>query len=125
MQEEQQSVSEILSSIRQVLSKEAATLKSEAPKETAKSYADNEQNDVVFELTPQMQVSQGTLIDSETALRTQEALNKLQAVKEESPIAGQVETVLRPMLREWLNANLPEIVERIVTQEVQRIINRR
>ena len=84
-----------------------------------------EQNDVVFELTPQMQVSQGTLVDSETALRTQAALNKLQAVKEESPIAGQVETVLRPMLREWLNANLPEIVERIVTQEVQRIINRR
>lgn len=125
MQEEQQSVSEILSSIRQVLSKEAATLKSEAPKETPKSYTDNEQNDVVFELTPQMQVSQGTLVDSETALRTQAALNKLQAVKEESPIAGQVETVLRPMLREWLNTNLPEIVERIVTQEVQRIINRR
>ena len=125
MQEEQQSVSEILSSIRQVLSKEAATLKSEAPKEIAKSYTDNEQNDVVFELTPQMQVSQGTLVDSETALRTQAALNKLQAVKEESPITGQVETVLRPMLREWLNANLPEIVERIVTQEVQRIINRR
>ncbi len=124
--QDEQSVSEILSSIRQVLSKEAATLKNDIAVESQTAQAPViEEPEVIFELTPQMQVSQGTLIDTDTAVRTQAALDKLNIVKEQSSINAQIETELRPMLREWLNANLPEIVERIVTQEVQRIINRR
>ncbi len=123
--QDEQSVSEILSSIRQVLSKEAATLKNDISVESQTARSSESENELVFELTPQMQVAQGTLIDSDTAVRTQAALDKLNVIKETVPMVGQVETVLRPMLREWLNANLPEIVERIVTQEVQRLINRR
>ncbi len=32
--------------------------------------------------------------------------------------------VLRPILKEWLDANLPEMVERIVREEVERISQR-
>ncbi len=123
--QDEQSVSEILSSIRQVLSKEAAILKNDIASETSKTVSDKAEEEVVFELTPQMQVAQGTLIDSDTAVRTQAALDKLNAVQPKEPMKAQVEAELRPMLREWLNANLPDIVERIVTQEVQRIINHR
>jgi cell pole-organizing protein PopZ len=33
-----------------------------------------------------------------------------------------VRDMLRPMLREWLDANLPSLVERIVREEVSRIV---
>ncbi len=122
--QDEQSVSEILSSIRQVLSKEVASLKND-PFIDSLSTDSNSEEDIVFELTPQMQVAQGTLIDTETAVRTQEALSKLNQIKTPTPITMELEQQLRPMLRDWLNTHLPEIVERIVTQEVQRIINHR
>lgn len=125
MQDEQQSVSEILSSIRQVLSKEAETLNNNVSDYTNSFNGAETSEEVIFELTPQMQVSQGTLIDTDTAVRTQAALEKLHAVKQPAGISEQVETELRPLLREWLNTHLPDIVERIVTQEVQRLINHR
>lgn len=36
-------------------------------------------------------------------------------------IEGVVRELLRPMLKEWLDENLPKIVERSVEAEVQRI----
>jgi hypothetical protein len=38
--------------------------------------------------------------------------------------AARIEAVLRPMLREWLDQNLPQMVERIVRQEIERLVNR-
>ncbi|MBQ8558217.1 MAG: DUF2497 domain-containing protein [Alphaproteobacteria bacterium] len=122
--QDEQSVSEILSSIRQVLSKEAASLKNDTFIDSNSTGLQND-DEVVFELTPQMQVAQGTLIDTETAVRTQEALSKLNQLQSPTPMVTDLEQQLRPMLRDWLNTHLPEIVERIVTQEVQRIINHR
>ncbi len=122
--QDEQSVSEILSSIRQVLSKEAASLKNDTFIDSNSAGLQND-DEVVFELTPQMQVAQGTLIDTETAVRTQEALSKLNQLQSPTPMVTDLEQQLRPMLRDWLNTHLPEIVERIVTQEVQRIINHR
>ena len=37
---------------------------------------------------------------------------------------GLVREMLRPMLKQWLDANLPDIVERIVAREVARILGR-
>lgn len=34
---------------------------------------------------------------------------------------ARVESVLRPMLREWLDDNLPDLVERLVREEISRI----
>ncbi len=36
-------------------------------------------------------------------------------------LEGLVREMLRPMLREWLDANLPEMVERIVAREIAKI----
>jgi len=36
-------------------------------------------------------------------------------------LEGLVREMLKPMLRDWLDANLPEIVERLVAKEISRI----
>ena len=36
--------------------------------------------------------------------------------------AARVETILRPMLREWLDENLPNLVEKMVRAEIERIV---
>jgi cell pole-organizing protein PopZ len=35
-----------------------------------------------------------------------------------------IEDMMRPMLREWLDQNLPAMVERIVQREIQKIVRR-
>lgn len=56
-----------------------------------------------------------------------EALSRL-VVRPETPgsdtLEGLVADMLRPMLRDWLDANLPKIVERMVQREIERIANR-
>ena len=46
-------------------------------------------------------------------------------IKPENPasdtLEGLVREMLRPMLKEWLDAQLPELVERLVAQEIARI----
>ncbi len=37
---------------------------------------------------------------------------------------GLVRELLRPMLKDWLDANLPELVERVVAREVARLVGR-
>ena len=39
-------------------------------------------------------------------------------------LEGLVREMLKPMLKDWLDANLPEVVERVVAQEVARISGR-
>ena len=115
---DEQSVAEILSSIRQVLSREAATL-------NANTIPIQPVREEVYELTPQMQLSAGRLVTPQTAMKTQAALEQLNAVKaNHMGVQQQVEQDLRPFLQEWLNKNLPDIVEKIVREEVQRIINK-
>ncbi len=54
----------------------------------------------------------------------------LQAVKDEPLVAGgrTVEEIarelLRPMLRSWLDENLPVLVERLVKEEIERVVGR-
>ncbi|MEN7537381.1 DUF2497 domain-containing protein [Aurantiacibacter flavus] len=39
----------------------------------------------------------------------------------ESPLEGMVREMLRPMLAEWLDKNLPAVVETLVREEIDRI----
>lgn len=56
-----------------------------------------------------------------------EALSRL-IVKPETPgtdtLEGMVREMLKPMLSEWLDANLPRIVETMVAREIERIVGR-
>ena len=39
----------------------------------------------------------------------------------ELTIEGMIREMLRPMLKDWLEENLPSMVERIVAQEIERV----
>jgi uncharacterized protein len=62
---------------------------------------------------------------AEAARGKLDALSRL-IVRPEAPgsdtLEGLVRDMLRPMLADWLDAHLPEIVERVVAREVSRIV---
>ena len=39
-------------------------------------------------------------------------------------LEGMIREMLRPMLREWLDRNLPYLIERLVKREIDDMINR-
>ncbi|MEP1442426.1 MAG: DUF2497 domain-containing protein [Hyphomicrobiales bacterium] len=49
------------------------------------------------------------------------ALHGGMGISSSSTIEGLMSEMLRPMLKEWLDENLPETVERLVREEIQRI----
>jgi cell pole-organizing protein PopZ len=53
-----------------------------------------------------------------------EKTNKLKVGPGEISIADMVKELIRPMLREWLDENLPGIVERVVRREIQKLVDR-
>ncbi len=55
----------------------------------------------------------------ELAARAFDMLRQELALPED--VRAMTEEMLRPMLREWLDANLPELVERLVREEIARI----
>ena len=72
-----------------------------------------------------------TLLSRTTAEASRQALASLSrmVVKPEDPAAdntleGLVRDLLRPMLKDWLDANLPRIVQATVDREVARISGR-
>ncbi len=68
-----------------------------------------------------------TLLSEQTAQATRGALDALSRllVKPEpatdGTLEGLVREMLRPMLREWLDAHLPELVETMVAREIAKI----
>ncbi|MEN8196030.1 MAG: DUF2497 domain-containing protein [Pseudomonadota bacterium] len=53
-----------------------------------------------------------------------EKTNKLKVGSGDVSIADMVKELIRPMLREWLDENLPGIVERVVRREIQKLVDR-
>lgn len=70
---------------------------------------------------PEPIVSDGTAAAARGAI---DALSRLVVKPEpgnDGTLEGLVREMLRPMLREWLDANLPPLVERIVAREIAKI----
>lgn len=128
------SMEEILASIRRIITEDG-----DAPAPTgtitvaAAAPDDDESIDAptadVLELTqplPEVAADDGLLSQSTAAVASQSlsALSGLMVRNYEgadNTLEALVREMLRPMLREWLDANLPELVERIVAREVERI----
>ncbi|MGB0671188.1 MAG: DUF2497 domain-containing protein [Rhodospirillales bacterium] len=48
----------------------------------------------------------------------------LSIAREGQTMEGMVREMLRPLLREWLDRNLPYLIERLVKKEIDTMINR-
>lgn len=138
---------EILSSIRRVMAQEDAETEKAPRSKGARARAaasptseTEGAEEEVLELTdtPQDESPTDTLADTEDALvsengraATRQSLSQLSAVIKPQPrsdmsvgtvsLDQMVQDMVRPMLKEWLDAHLPEIVERRVAREIARI----
>lgn len=67
------------------------------------------------------------LLSEQTARATRGAIDALSKLlvkpepKSDGTLEGLVREMLRPMLREWLDANLPSMVETIVAREIAKL----
>ncbi len=91
------------------------------------------QDDDILELTesaPVDMTAESPIVSTVAAEASRHALASLSKLVVKPEVAGadtlegMVRDMLKPMLKSWLDANLPEIVERVVAQEVARISGR-
>jgi uncharacterized protein len=81
-------------------------------------------------LTPATTTAASAIVSADAAAASRSALASLShmLVKPEiegsDTLQGLVREMLKPMMKEWLDDHLPEVVERIVAQEVGRISGR-
>lgn len=126
------SMEEILSSIKMIIAEDNAKA-APAPRQRSRAGPSplapaKERPEAVLDLTEDADASTATPIMSSDALAaSRQALSNLSQliVKPESAgsdtLEGLVRELLKPMLKDWLDAHLPVIVERVVAQEVARI----
>jgi len=53
--------------------------------------------------------------------QTEVAARRLSVREGGETIEDMIRAMLKPMLNEWLNTHLPDIVERLVSREIQRL----
>jgi len=89
------------------------------------------ESDNVLVLTPQMRAP---LVSDTAATASADVLNQLaKAILDRRDMAignrdvtleGMVREMMRPLLKEWLDRNLPYLIERLVKKEIDQMINR-
>jgi cell pole-organizing protein PopZ len=134
------SMEEILASIKRIITEDEAppgTLDvPEPPAVDERSFATGDGEDVL-ELTdplpeppPVPRPKAQALVSERTEAAASQSLSTLSALivrnyeGSENTLEGLVREMLKPMLREWLDANLPEIVESTVAREIARLTRR-
>jgi cell pole-organizing protein PopZ len=117
---------EILASIKRVIAEDGRAARpargsrpAEAPRPPAPADED------VLELSDPITEGEG-LVSQDAAAAARQSLTVLSELRErdpagDGPLEAVVRDMLRPMLKEWLDRNLPEMVEAMVTREITRI----
>jgi cell pole-organizing protein PopZ len=127
------SMEEILASIKRVIAEDgrvaARPARGSRPAEAPPPEED------VLELSDPIGEPGVPLVSENAAAASRQSLAALSALKEREPSYGMsmagngpleavVREMLKPMLKEWLDVHLPEIVEQMVAREVARITGR-
>jgi cell pole-organizing protein PopZ len=125
------SMDEILSSIKRIIADDDRNRP--AAKRSAKLVASDEDENEVLELTEtDHSNSEEILLDDQKAQSLRHSFSALQTLSEpgaapqivrsgETSLEGLTRELLRPMLKDWLDNNLPPIVEAMVEREITRI----
>jgi uncharacterized protein len=88
----------------------------------------------IFMLSPEMRAGGHKLVSEQAAEDSTDVLSQLaRAILDRRDMAvstrdvtleGIVREMLRPLLREWLDRNLPYLIERLVRKEIDLMVNR-
>lgn len=120
---------EILASIKRVIAEDSRAQPARPARGSRPVEAKAPAEEDVLELSDPV-TDEGGLVSEDAAAASQKALAALSAVKERSeapppagdgPLEAVVRDMLKPMLKDWLDANLPEIIEQLVAREIARI----
>jgi uncharacterized protein len=122
------SMEEILASIKRVIREDARP--AVQPRRGRRSDPPTSNDDDVLELDEPIGESGPTLVSDGAAAASRQSLSALSSVRsasgtEQGALDGVVREMLRPMLKDWLDQNLPLIVEELVTREIARITGRK
>jgi uncharacterized protein len=113
------SMEEILASIRRIIADDQALSASQAgPQE------ENQRLDLNGDGAEQGSRPGTPLVSNATNSSVREAFNTLLAsrfVQHSDAVVGLTREMLRPMLKTWLDDNLPALVERLVAAEIARV----
>ncbi len=125
------SMDEILSSIKRIIADDDRNRP--AAKRAAKLVSSDDDENEVLELTEtDDNSSDEILLDDQKAQSLRHSFSALQTLSEpgvapqivrsgETSLEGLTRELLRPMLKDWLDNNLPPIVEAMVEREITRI----
>jgi cell pole-organizing protein PopZ len=127
------SMEEILASIKRVIAEDgraAVGAARPAPRVAARvePEPEPEQDDDVLELSDPVS-EEDALMSPDSAIASRQSLAALAAMRQQSeagpvgdgPLEAVVREMLRPMLKDWLDQRLPELVEDMVAREIARI----
>jgi cell pole-organizing protein PopZ len=122
------SMEEILASIKRVIAEDSRAQPARPARGSRPVEAPRPAEDDVLELSDPVTDADG-LVSEDAAAASQKALAALSAVREKTetvpvgdgPLEAVVREMLKPMLKDWLDANLPEIIEQLVAREIARI----
>ena len=128
----EQPIEDVLASIKRIISADVeAARRFPQPSVIAPAAAEEEEEDVLElgEASDAAPTASKGLVSGKAAKASKAALAALDSVRIDpsagaNTMDGLVREMLKPMLTEWLDANLPELVERVVAREVARIIGR-
>ncbi|MEM8695303.1 MAG: DUF2497 domain-containing protein [Pseudomonadota bacterium] len=139
---------EILASIKKIIAEDGDTAVSESdarsrrkrpviettePPLSEEIASEDAASDEVLELTDPVAPETGSdpIVSDEASKASEAAFAALTAITrspatdgdsgEAHPLEGLVREMLRPMLKEWLDENLPPLVEEMVAREIARI----
>ena len=126
------SMDEILSSIKRIIADDERIRP--AAKRSAKPAPPQDDQDGILELTEAAADGDAddVLLDDSKAQSLRHSFSALQTLSEpgvapqivrsgETSLEGLTRDLLRPMLKDWLDTNLPPIVEAMVEREITRI----
>lgn len=123
------SMEEILASIKRVIAEDGRAATRPA-RGSRPAEAPPIEEDVLELSDPIGEPPAAPLVSEDAAAASRQSLAALSALRErneglpaggDGPLEAVVREMLKPMLKEWLDAHLPEIVEQLVAREVARI----
>ena len=153
-QSSEPSVEEILASIKKVIARDSRDAKAEPParRNPQASPAPFEASEItdddeIFDLAAEAELADdlaagdepaqpGPLVTDESRLSMRESLAALSVMAQpgatpqivrsgETSLEGMARELLRPALADWLDKNLPPLVERMVAAEIARIVGKK
>ncbi|MFM5929644.1 MAG: DUF2497 domain-containing protein [Novosphingobium sp.] len=134
-QQSEPSVEDILASIKKVIARDSR--EESRPRRAAEPEADMHEDEAVLDLVEEVPVDDSApLVTEQSRVSMRESLAALSVMAQpgvapqivrsgETSLEGMARELLRPALAEWLDKNLPPLVEQMVAAEIARIVGKK